>query len=114
VSVTSTSPTLPVAPVPQTGRQATETAASTAPAGEEQRTPAPAQDAPAAAASPSPSAIGFSLTYDTSTGRMILEAREPVSGFVIDQIPPQYVIKQFNATVSAIEPQRGAQVDGAA
>jgi hypothetical protein len=115
VSVTSTSSTLPLAPAAQTGRPATETATKpgSAPAGEETRVPAPAQDEPVPSA-PSSTAIGFSLSYDPTTGRMFLEAREPVSGFIIYQMPPKYVIKQFNATLNAIEPARGAQVDGAA
>jgi hypothetical protein len=115
VSVTSTSSTLPLAPAAQAGRPATETATKPggSPAGEETRAPTPAQDE-AVPSAPSGTAIGFSLSYDPSAGRMILEAREPVSGFIIDQIPPQYVIKQFNATVNAIVPARGAQVDGAA
>jgi hypothetical protein len=63
---------------------------------------------------PTPTAIGFSLDFDPSTGRMFLEAREPVSGFIIYQMPPKYVIKQFTATVGSIEPARGAQVNSAA
>jgi hypothetical protein len=115
VSVTSTSSTLPLGPAAQTGRPATETATKpgSAPAGEETSVPAPAQDEPVPSA-PSSTAIGFSLSYDPTTGRMFLEAREPVSGFIIYQMPPKYVIKQFNATLNAIEPARGAQVDGAA
>jgi hypothetical protein len=65
-------------------------------------------------AAPSTSAIGFSLDYDASTGRMILESREPVSGFIIYQMPPKYVIKQFTASVGDIAPARGAQVNSAA
>jgi hypothetical protein len=115
VSVTSTSSTLPLAPAAQSGRPATETAAKpgSSPAGEETRAPASAQDEPVPSA-PSSAAIGFSLSYDPTTGRLFLEAREPLSGFVIYQMPPKYVIKQFNATLNAIEPARGAQVDGAA
>jgi hypothetical protein len=115
VSVTSTSSTLPLAPAAQSGRPVTETATKpgSAPAGEETRAPAPVQDE-AVSSAPSTTAIGFSLSYDPTTGRMFLEAREPVSGFIIYQMPPKYVIKQFNATLNAIEPARGAQVDGAA
>ncbi len=115
MSVTSTSSTLPLASAAQTGRPVAETATKpgSSPAGEETRAPAPAQDEPVPAA-PSTTGIGFSLSYDPSTGRMFLEAREPVSGFIIYQMPPKYVIKQFNATVNAIEPARGAKVDGAA
>jgi hypothetical protein len=68
---------------------------------------------PTPSVSPS-SAIGFSTSYDPSTGRIILEAREPRSGFIIYQMPPKYVIKQFAASVGAIEPARGGRVDGAA
>ena len=121
MSVTSTPSTPPLAPVRQSGRQTAPASTTQAgsPAGEDQRAPtatvqtAAAQEAPTPSP-PTPAAIGFSLTYDPGSDRMILEAREPGSGFVINQMPPKYVIKQFNASVSGIEPARGAQVDGAA
>ncbi len=63
---------------------------------------------------PAPSPIGFTLHYDGDLQRLILEAREPVSGYVIVQIPPKYVVKQFSATVRArVEPTRGQGVDDA-
>jgi hypothetical protein len=72
--------------------------------------PKPSASAPISLAG----AIGFSLQYDPETRRMFLEAREPVSGFVIFQMPPKYVIKQFSASIGRIEPARGAKVDSAA
>ena len=51
--------------------------------------------------------IGFTLRFDGDSQRLILEAREPVSGYLIVQIPPTYVVKQFSATVRAnLEPSR--------
>ena len=70
------------------------------------------ENAPKAPPRPAP----FALTqhYDQDTRRLILEARDPVSGFVIYQMPPKYVIKQFSASVSTgFAPARGARVDSA-
>ena len=77
---------------------------------------------PATAAAPTPAAapvaapqaaIGFTLSYDQATRRLVLEAREPGSGFVIAQVPPGYVVKRFSATIGGIAPARGAMVDSA-
>ena len=101
---------LPATPAPANGHQAhtAPTSSTAAPAG---------ATAPAKAETPTPPAvsggIGFKLRYDQDTQRLILEARDPVSGFVIYQIPPQYVIKQFSANIGSVEPARGAQVDSA-
>jgi hypothetical protein len=110
VSVTSTpAPGPAVSPVQSNGQARSRTsppdAAPTHPV---------AAATPEVPAPPAPSAIGFSLDYDPGSGRMILEAREPVSGFVIYQMPPKYVIKQFTASVAPVEPARGAKVDSAA
>ena len=70
----------------------------------------------AAKPEPTPPAtpIGFTLHYDNDLQRLILEARDPVSGYVITQIPPKYVLKQFSATVRAqLEPPRGTGVNAA-
>jgi len=115
VSVTSGPAIAPLVPVAQTGQpqRATAIEPSTPPSGEASHAPAQAPDVPAASASPA-SGIGFSTSYDPSTGRIILEAREPRSGFIIYQMPPKYVIKQFAASIGAIEPARGGRIDGAA
>jgi hypothetical protein len=69
-----------------------------------------AEAAPAAPASP----IGFTLHYDSDLQRLILEARDPVSGYVIVQIPPKYVLKQFSATDRAhLGAPRGTGVNDA-
>ncbi len=75
-----------------------------APATAKDDTPRQAATAEAAkVAQPKPAA--FALT---------LEARDPVSGFVIYQMPPKYVIKQFSASIStSVAPARGARVDNA-
>ncbi len=114
MSVTSTPSTVPAASAPQSGRPSRDSAAQPAPsrAPESTRAPSPVAEAPKPSASPPP-AIGFSLLYDPETRRMILEAREPVSGFVIYQMPPKYVIKQFSASIGSIAPLRGEQVDSA-
>jgi hypothetical protein len=67
-----------------------------------------------AESAPAPSSIGFTLHFDGDSQRLILEAREPVSGYVIVQIPPKYVVKQFSATVRTnLAPPRGRGVDAA-
>jgi hypothetical protein len=63
---------------------------------------------------PAPSPIGFTLHYDSDLQRLILEARDPVSGYVIVQIPPKYVLKQFSAQDRAqFEGSRGNGVNDA-
>ncbi|HEV2549857.1 MAG TPA: hypothetical protein VGU20_21275 [Stellaceae bacterium] len=69
-----------------------------------------------AKAEPTPAAspIGFTLHFDGDSQRLILEAREPASGYLIVQIPPKYVVKQFSATVrSNLEPSRGKGLNDA-
>jgi hypothetical protein len=63
-----------------------------------------------AAASP----IGFTVHFDGASQRLILEAREPASGYLIVQLPPKYVVKQFSATVrSNIVSKRGQGLNDA-
>jgi hypothetical protein len=60
------------------------------------------------------SPIGFTLHFDGDSQRLILEAREPASGYLIVQIPPKYVVKQFSATLrSHVEPRRGQGLNDA-
>lgn len=76
--------------------------------------PAVRTDEARAEPTPAPSPIGFTLHYDGDLQRIILEAREPDSGYVIVQIPPKYVVKQFSATVRAhVEPTRGQGINDA-
>lgn len=112
LSVTSAPATIPAAPpVQTTGQALSRTSPPDAPPVQPAAPKAPEAPAPAP---PTPPAIGFSLVYDPGTGRMILEALEPDSGFVIYQMPPKYVIKQFVPSVAPIEAARGAKVDSAA
>ncbi|MGO8915003.1 MAG: hypothetical protein ACLQJR_03755 [Stellaceae bacterium] len=113
MAVTDTPSAVPVAPTPASGRQPREAAAQP---DRQAPTSAATAAAPAAAAAAAPSppvAIGFSLSYDQATQRLVLEAREPGSGFVISQLPPGYVVKQFSASIGGIAPVRGATVDSA-
>jgi hypothetical protein len=71
-------------------------------------------DAAKTEATTAPSPIGFTLHFDGDSQRLILEAREPASGYLIVQIPPKYVVKQFSATVrSNIVAKRGQGLDHA-
>jgi hypothetical protein len=74
---------------------------------------APAPDVPKPQASPTSSPLGFSLHYDADMQRLILEVREPVTGYVIYQMPPKYVIKQFSATSNTTAPPRGTRINSA-
>ena len=114
MAITETSPIGPAPPAIGTDRQAPSSAtlptqktpgegASPVAAPDTVRTP------PAAASSP----YNFVLRFDPDTQRMILEARDSVTGFVIFQMPPKYVIKQFSAgAADKAAPPRGGQVDG--
>jgi hypothetical protein len=75
---------------------------------------APGAVAPSAPQAAAAGAVGFTLTFDPETQRMILEARDAATGFVIDQMPPKYVVKQFSAQASGkISTSRGTRVDNA-
>jgi hypothetical protein len=105
MAVIETSSIAPVVRTPSTERQAPQpTPSPAAPAG------APAAAAAATPAAPPASAVGFTLTFDPDTQRMILEARDAATGFVIDQMPPRYVVKQFSTQAAA---SRGTSVDDA-
>ena len=109
MAVTETSLTVPLFPAP-----APEPAPSApaAPVGAAPAAPAAVPTPPAPQVGPSP--LGFALHFDPDTQRMFLESRDPVSGFVIYQIPSKYVIKQLSASVSApVAPSRGTKVDSA-
>lgn len=108
MAVTDTASALPIPATPVAGRQApaAEDAAGHAP------TPAAPAPAPAPAAPPPPP-IGLTLSFDDATHRLVLEAVEPGSGFVISRIPPGYVVKQFTASIGGIAPARGAKVNSA-
>jgi len=73
----------------------------------QQAAPSVAEAPPA----PAPTgAVGFTLAFDADTQRLILEARDPVSGVVIYQIPPKSALKQLSSAASAA-PARGVAVD---
>ena len=96
-------------PQPQLAAVQTKTVADNAPV-DPPTVSEPKASAPQQAAPP----IGFSLHFDRDTQRMILEVRDPVSGYVIYQMPPKYVVKQFSASVRAsFETARGGGVDKA-
>jgi hypothetical protein len=109
VALTGTQSTVSAAPVPPSGYQAREAVAVPAP----EPTNAAVLDVPKASAPPASGAIGFTLHFDADMQRLILEVREPSTGFVIYQMPPKYVIKQFNVTAGAIPSTRGARVNSA-
>jgi hypothetical protein len=110
VALTGTSTTtVPTVPAPTSGRPARDAVAVPAVASAVASVP----DVPKASALPTSQAIGFALHYDADMQRLILEVREPVTGYVIYQMPPKYVVKQFSASGSAAAPSRGARVDSA-
>jgi hypothetical protein len=61
---------------------------------------------------PKPSTPPFGLTehFDDDMQRMILEARDPASGYVIFQMPAKYVIKQHSAGASSVT-ARGTSIN---
>jgi hypothetical protein len=111
MALAQTSSISPVVPAPGTERQ---TVAPAEPTARPSAPVAAAQSAPQPPSAPVSGAIGFTLTFDPETQRMILEARDAATGFVIDQMPPKYVVKQFSAQVSArVAPSRGTRIDNA-
>lgn len=115
MAITEAPSSSPVAPAMASDQALRRTTPPTAPAIAKDDAPRQAVSADAAKAPP-PRPAPFALTqhYDQDTRRLILEARDPVSGFVIYQMPPKYVIKQFSASVSTrVAPARGARVDSA-
>jgi hypothetical protein len=115
MDMTPTSSISPIVPTTVAERQAPVAPAPTS--DETAAAIAPVAVAPTAVQAVSPAAsatIGFSLRFDPDTERMILEARDAVTGFIIDQLPLKYAVKQFSARVSgsAIS-ARGARIDDA-
>ena len=108
MAVTETSPTLPIAPTPA------PESAPRAPAPVTQPVPAAAAAAPAptpdSGAKPAAGPPGFALHFDSDTQRMILEARDPVTGYVIYQMPAKYVIKQLSTSAQPATP-RGTAIN---
>jgi hypothetical protein len=97
----------PVAAQPP--RQSSTVAAAPAAAG-----PAPAL-AHAPAPPPGPGNAPYQLSYDAETQRYILESRDPVTGAIIFQLPPQTALGQIEASRSASAPTRlGRRVDQSA
>ena len=57
----------------------------------------------------------FSLQFDPDTQHLILEARDPVTGAILFQVPSRYVIEQLQSqSSSAPARSRGASVDRSA
>lgn len=124
MAVTGTGSASPAASATGTEQQNSRNAAS---AGQSPSSAAAARESTAAAlpgaskvakkaAAAQPVSPPFSLTYhfDEQTQRMILEARDPDSGFVVYQMPPKYIIKQFDASASGTVPStRGGKLDNA-
>jgi hypothetical protein len=109
VALTGTQSTVSAVPVPSTGHQTREAAAVLAP----EPASTAVEDVPKASAPSTPGAIGFTLHFDADMQRMILEVREPSTGFVIYQMPPKYVIKQFSASGGGAPSTRGARINSA-
>ena len=118
-TVVASTTAVPVQPTSPNGRAADADAAQTpaAPISGTAQTSGNADPAGASAAStpkapPPASPVGFTLHFDPDTQRFVLEARDPNSGVVLYQIPPQYAVKQLSASASATPP-RGGTVDSA-
>lgn len=105
-------PTTPIQPTSQTGHVVRAAAvgdapAPAAPAGRDEQAATPAPKTPSPAAT-----IGFTLHFDPDMARLVLQAREPGSGFVIYQIPQKYAVKLLSASAPNA-PTRGKSVDSA-
>jgi hypothetical protein len=108
VAVTETSPTLPIVPTPapESAPRVVAPTAAPVPTAAAAAPSATADSAAKAAAAP----LGFALHFDSDTQRMILEARDPVTGYVIYQMPAKYVIKQLSTSAQPAAP-RGTAIN---
>ena len=114
MAVMETSSTMPTSPIVPGSEQQQRAVAPTAAPVTAVAAPAPAADTASKPPAPPVSAFGFALRYDQGMQRMILEARDAVTGFVIFQMPTKYVTKQFSAGAdAAAESSRGAKLDSA-
>lgn len=118
MAVTGPSSTLPTASAVGTESLSPRSAPASTDAPSKAVTATPATpevaDTPKAQPELGPSTFTFSVHYDLGTHRLILEARDPVTGFVIYQQPRKYILKQFSASVNAvIPPTRGGRLDNA-
>ena len=86
----------------------TRVTAPSAPAGST-APPTPPASGGESAAPTSPPAFSFQLQIDPETQRVILEARDPVTGFVVFEAPPKTAFSAINGG-SASSP-RGHSVD---
>jgi hypothetical protein len=85
----------------------TRVTAPSVPAGS---TPPTSPTSGAASAAPaSPPAFSFQLQIDPETQRVILEARDPVTGFVIFEAPPKTAFSAING--GGASNSRGGSVD---
>jgi hypothetical protein len=118
MALTQTSSISSISPVVPAAGAERQTPIVTAPTSDQTvAASAPVAVAPTAVQALSPAvsaAIGFSLRFDPETERMILEARDAITGFIIQRIPSKYVVKQFSARVSStVVPARGTRIDNA-
>jgi hypothetical protein len=120
VAVTGTTSASPAASATGTDHQTSRGAASSeqTQASDAASRPSKADTAPDISEAPKQKAVPapFSLSYhfDEQTQRMILEARDPASGFVVFQMPPKYIIKQFTTSAGGTAAAtRGAKLDNA-
>jgi hypothetical protein len=94
--------------MPPEGRPLAAPAASPSPH------PAPVAPAPAPPVHIG-SRVPYTLHFDTEMQRFILEARDPVSGIVIFQMPPKSAFREMEATVGeAAGMRRGGSFDRSA
>jgi hypothetical protein len=107
VAVTETSPTLPFSPAPDPAPRKSAVPPEDSAVG---MTPPSVAVTPSSTPAPVLAPFGLTQHFDNDTHRLILEARDSISGYVIYQMPAKYVIKQLTASSSLVAP-RGASVN---
>lgn len=65
--------------------------------------PLPPQPATASGAASQTGGIPYQLDYDAETRRFILEARDPKTGAVIIELPPQSALQQIQASAAVTD-----------
>lgn len=94
---------------------AVQPASASTPTVQPPQTPSAQETTASGAASQTTGGIPYQLQYDAETRRFILEARDPKTGAVIIELPPQSALQQIQASAAVTDSSPlGASIDKSA